>query len=162
MLEVLLSIFVLSVGILAALTLITTSLRTSINARNQIIASQLAQEGAELVINARDSNKVKSLDQFDSICSSPGNCTGIADYSSGLNFSSSVYGLNYIGGFYTHTAGGTATAFKRKVSVSISAPPRTAVVTSFVWWGGETSTPATCNTANKCVSVQTALTENNN
>jgi type II secretory pathway pseudopilin PulG len=54
LLEVMLSIFLLTVGMITLLTLVAKSIKVSIESRNKIIATMLAQEGHELIINARD------------------------------------------------------------------------------------------------------------
>lgn len=57
--EVLISSFLLMVGIVAATALIVSNMREAFDARDTIIASQLAQEGIELVHNVRDTNTAK-------------------------------------------------------------------------------------------------------
>ncbi len=61
LMEVLISIFLLTVGLLAFLALITKSMRVSMDARNQIIAAQLSQEGLELAINIKETRKLNNL-----------------------------------------------------------------------------------------------------
>lgn len=56
MAEAVISMFILSVGLTAAVSLIAGSIRNSASSRDQIIASNLAQEGIELVRNMRDNN----------------------------------------------------------------------------------------------------------
>ena len=54
--EVVVAVFVISTGLLAIISLIINSLNYSMLSRDQVIASQLAQEGIELVRNVRDNN----------------------------------------------------------------------------------------------------------
>src|SRR3989338_5479549 len=54
--EVIISVFVIAVGLVSIIGLIAGSLRESINSRNQTIAANLVQEGVELVRNVRDNN----------------------------------------------------------------------------------------------------------
>lgn len=54
--ETLLSAFVLSVGLITIVLLITRSTAHSIELRDATIASQLSQEGLELARNVRDTN----------------------------------------------------------------------------------------------------------
>jgi len=56
--EVLIAAFILTVGVVSAVTLLTRSIVDTIDSRNLVIASQLAQEGTELVRNQRDNNTV--------------------------------------------------------------------------------------------------------
>lgn len=70
--EVLISSFLLLVGITAATALIVQDMREAFDARDTIIATQLAQEGVELVRNVRDTNIARRVycDRFDdSVCS---------------------------------------------------------------------------------------------
>jgi prepilin-type N-terminal cleavage/methylation domain-containing protein len=57
-LEVMISIFLLSVGLIALVGAVSKSLALSMEARNQVIAAQLAQEGLELAINVHDTRKL--------------------------------------------------------------------------------------------------------
>ena len=63
--EVLLSIAVLTVGILPILGALVGALNTSLDSQETVIASGLAQEGAELVVNVRDNTILGSSPAFD-------------------------------------------------------------------------------------------------
>lgn len=63
--EVLLSIAVLTVGILPILGALVGALNTSLDSQETVIASGLAQEGAELVLNVRDNAILHGYDPFD-------------------------------------------------------------------------------------------------
>lgn len=68
LLEVVISMFVLSIGFLASINLATSSIRNSFFQRDEIIASELAQEGLELVYNIRDTNIANNKsDEFQGI-----------------------------------------------------------------------------------------------
>lgn len=54
--EVMLSVFVVAIGIIASIQLMSANLQQTLDSKNQIIASELAQEGIELVRNMRDNN----------------------------------------------------------------------------------------------------------
>ncbi len=56
LMELIVVIFVLATGLLGVLSLATNNLNTQKNNQDRLIASQLAQEGLELVRNIRDSN----------------------------------------------------------------------------------------------------------
>lgn len=62
--EVLLSIAVLTVGILPILGALVSALNTSLDSQETVIASGLAQEGAELVLNVRDNGVLATGDAF--------------------------------------------------------------------------------------------------
>ena len=54
--EVLLAIFVLSIGMIATFSLFNAGIKNLQNERDLIVASLLAQEGVEVVRNIRDNN----------------------------------------------------------------------------------------------------------
>lgn len=62
--EVILAAFVLTVGIIAMLRLITSSYSNSSASQDMIIAAELAQEGVELVRNIRDNNLARRVDNW--------------------------------------------------------------------------------------------------
>ncbi|MDX1535469.1 MAG: prepilin-type N-terminal cleavage/methylation domain-containing protein [Candidatus Spechtbacterales bacterium] len=78
LLEVLISIFVLTVGVGSMLVLISDSLQTISATRNSVVAANLAQEGIEVVRGIRDSNWIDG-NAYD---------TGITDGSYCVNFDS--------------------------------------------------------------------------
>lgn len=162
--EVLFSLLILSIGIGAVMSLMTISIKTSNTAKNQVIASELAQEGIELVKNLKD-NAATSTTFTTEVAN--GENYRIDYLSTFANFKSSGIAdnkrlnLDPTSKVYLHAASGTPTKFFRKISVFIMAPiapdtKKTAVVTSFVSWNG-VNIPADCNIANKCVSVVSML-----
>lgn len=58
--ESMLAVFLVSVGVVAAIGLLASSLKYTYSARDQFIASLLAQEGVEIVRNIRDNTWVDS------------------------------------------------------------------------------------------------------
>lgn len=62
--EVVITLFVVTVGIIGVVMLISNSIVHSADSRNQIIATELAQEGLELMRNIRDNN-LKNSEAFD-------------------------------------------------------------------------------------------------
>jgi len=173
-LEVMISIFLIVVGMLAAMALLTSGLRESIDSRSQITAGLLAQEGVEVVRNIRDNNWVASPSRlsFANLYFPPNNATGkncIIDYSSSSITTCSrplseetlyLSGINY-----RITPPGNSTKFKRKIDIDYApdgnGAANTATVTSMVIWGNAfPALPVTnCNTANKCAYTQVVLTK---
>jgi len=156
LIEVLISLFVLSFGITAIAILMVNNIKNLQTSKNQIIASMLAQEGIELVRNYRDNNP--------SLFYSGGTFSGdyridmttgsLGSISSGIE----LY-LNSSNNFYTHTnTGSTATKFYRQINVSRDTGNKEMVVTSYVIWSGN-SIPTTCNISNKCVSIISVMTD---
>ena len=165
--EVLFTLMILSVGTSTAAVLMTNNIKNSINAKNQVIASELAQEGVELVKNLKDNNPIFTTDISD------GNdyrVEYISDFVSGYTaFKNSP--INFPGdvrkrvdlsgaGFFLHAVG-TPTKFYRKIAISTVGGNRRAE--SFVTWNGSgfavmaVGWPASCNVASKCVSVVSVL-----
>ena len=160
--EVMISVFVLSVGIVAIISLMTGNIKNSAGSRDNIIASELAQEGVEIVRNIRDNNFLNNpSDPFNGL--SDGNSYRV-DYNNGIS-SAASYQLNYSNsGFYTYSSG-TATKFYRRIDITnyeSSAFGRK--ITSTVIWGGNSipSSPVDstkCNMSNKCFYIEDILTD---
>ncbi len=162
--EVIISVFVIVVGLVAILGLITSSIRESYSSRNRIIASQLAQEGVELIRNVRDSNVASSASggafaYFPAVTSS---CRVDKTYTYPANIPCSAgdYLLNLdASGYYVHSAG-TATFFRRKVVIADHpAIANAKTTTAYVWWKNLPDFPSPCNSVNNCVYIEDVLTE---
>ncbi|NTW27210.1 MAG: prepilin-type N-terminal cleavage/methylation domain-containing protein [Candidatus Moranbacteria bacterium] len=164
--EVLISLLILSVGVAAVSVLMTNNIKNSITAKNQVIAAQLAQEGVELVKNLKD-NQLATV--FTTNADITANHT---DYRIDLNsdfatFSGSSGATNkqlYLNtGIFSHTinVASKPTKFFRQIAVVITIvdAKRVATVTSYVTWNG-TGVPlplSSCNVATKCVSIVAVL-----
>lgn len=166
--EVLLSVFVVSIGLVTIIAVMSGSLRYSFVNRDTVIATDLAQEGVELVRNVRDNdfasggagftafsnNKHCRIDWNDSVNS--------LDCQAGQGVASRYY-LQYAGGMYAHFGTGQE-RYTRYVYVDYSAAGgEHALVRSFVVWGGgalppSTGNPASCTLANSCVYSEAFFT----
>lgn len=176
-LEVMLAATVLVVGIVAVIALISSSIRNSANSRDQIIATDLMQEGLELVRNVRDNNQaqlkvVEAPDINDVFAYFPdinddNNDSCRIDknfvYSTGDNI---VCGSDFAlkldnSNFYNHTDG-SATKFSRRIKIKDFDSGNGRKITSIVTWDGKPdSVPidtSDCNIGNKCVWAETILT----
>ena len=117
LLEVLIAIFIMSVGIAGVMTLITQTIFLSTLSSSKLTAAYLTQEGIELVRNIRDGNLLKQrndplVDWDDDL----GVGDWEADYSSlVLNLYVSRY-FKIDGGFYNYSSG-IDTKFKRKITI---------------------------------------------
>jgi Tfp pilus assembly protein PilV len=157
--EVMVSVFLVTVGMMAVISLMTSTLNNSIDSRNQIVATLLAQEGVELMRNIRDNNwESQNPDgSFDHLGSN-NNCRIDKTYVFPANIvCGSSYGLNVDGnGFYTHSAG-AASKFQRKIIISDSGTDKNVI--SMVSWNGSVppGTTVECNTASKCAYTQIIL-----
>jgi Tfp pilus assembly protein PilV len=179
--EVIISAFVLSVGLVAVIGLIASSIRSSASTRDQIIATELAQEGIELVRNVRDNNQAKiiketagggsqSTDVFEDF--PPGNsghtnCEIDKDFMYSADQIECTNSNNYVltldsSGFYVHGAM-LNTKFSRRIEVEKFNGDKGRKVTSIVTWNNsappESNLDTECNIATKCVWVETILTD---
>lgn len=121
LLEIAVSIFIVSLGVLGVLGLINYNMQAEVVSRNELIASQLSQEGLELVRNIRDNNWLDNIDWSSGL-------TDGADYTfiigHDINPDFSIDNINdddaklFINsdGFYAHT-GTTTTNFSRLITV---------------------------------------------
>jgi len=120
LIEVLVAIFLITVGIAAALIVINqTTIFTQVTS-SRLVASYLAQEGIEIVKNIRDSNFLKihkgiiaEEHWIDGLTGCEGGCE--ADYDDSGLVSADRY-LKINGGFYNYDSG-TDTVFKRKITI---------------------------------------------
>lgn len=172
--EVLMAAFVLTVGIVAVLTLLVSSINHLIDARKNIVAAKLAEEGVELVRNMRDSNIASGCSAFDitGLCrqfpaTDRNNCR--IDYDEQGLSCDSAQDKNLCmdrSGRYYHEGSGPCrhgTDFHRIITIDYN--PNNAntdkelVVTSIVSWNG--SEPPTdindCKTSSKCAYAQATL-----
>lgn len=175
--EALLSVFVVSVGLLSVLGLMTSTLRNVFDARNEVIATALAQEGVELIANVHSNNLLASpstpFDHFP--VSMKQNCyIDIASFATPPAVGSNMNGctangaaipaafasLHLNGGRYSY-AGATATLFSRVVWIDTATSATQVTALSFVAWGSGTlpnnGDASQCTIAKRCVYARTVL-----
>ncbi|OGI15256.1 MAG: hypothetical protein A3E38_00430 [Candidatus Moranbacteria bacterium RIFCSPHIGHO2_12_FULL_54_9] len=167
--EVLISAFLLTIGLVATTVLISGSLGHSLDTRDTIIAVELAQEGVELVRNVRDNNVASGGNGFAAFFTNRKNCR--IDYNDPMTSldcqnsrPASSYALQYVGGFYGHFGTGPE-RFSRYVYIDYTDAPtgqEKALVRSFVFWGGAAVPSPTnttnCTAQNSCVFTEITLT----
>jgi prepilin-type N-terminal cleavage/methylation domain-containing protein len=164
LIEVIVTLMVLTSGISAVAVLMTGNINSSDNAKNQIVAAQLAQEGVELVRNLKDNRNAALYGITDGSHDDYRIDEAMANLDTDTFSDKRLY-LN-ANHFYKHNAAGTATKFFRSISLLVEGDntliPSTRVftVTSYVSWNGS-GIPATCNIASKCVSVVSVLPDLN-
>lgn len=168
LLEVVISMFVLSVGMLGVMQLMTATLRHSFNQRDAIIASQLAQEGIELVYNIRDTNIAAGNSAFENIESGTNKRIDATSPTPTLSGSTDFSLYKDSSHAYTHSSssGNMQTKFSRKIMVeeivsSLGLSSRK--VTSYVIWGSESfpsngnNPEESCLIMNHCAFAQVIL-----
>lgn len=170
LMEVLISVFVVSIGVVSVFPLIGQSLATSMDSRDQIIASFLAQEGVEIVQNIRDNNWANGKKEEVALRNNlPGKDGGsefndcILDYNSnsisscGRSVAQATLYRNSSGLYVS--SGSTATRFHRKIDFNYENDALEVV--SMVVWGGNDAWPSSdeCNTSSKCAYTKVVLTQ---
>lgn len=154
-LEVITAIFILTVGVGAALSLMNQTLATGSVVEQRLIASHLAQEGIEIVRNIRDTNWLQSRDPSksspwdDGLCSSPP-CEWEADYTtvtffdtadfercSDPGFNCQTYSETFLNidtdGFYSYKTADAQTKFKRKIRIEKPQADEIKVIVEIIW-----------------------------
>lgn len=155
--EVLISSFVIMMGVVVSANLLATSIGDTTDARNLVIASQLAQEGAELVRNERDNNVVSGNPSFNNFpAAGVGARECSIDYASALSCPNATTLLRYDNGFYEHGSG-EDTFFRRRIRISVDGSGQQANIESIVVWR-RTDFPSTCTFSERCVSTRSTLT----
>jgi prepilin-type N-terminal cleavage/methylation domain-containing protein len=142
MIEVMISLTIISVGLSAMLGLANYTIMASKASSGFLTASMLAQEGLELVRNVRDDNYNKGLAYNAGIYNSS-DSTFTIDYSRGINFTPNVITgavLYMHNGFYDYNSNGAVTPFHRLITISNTSgsicddPDKCLVVRSEVAW----------------------------
>ncbi len=118
LIEVITAIFVITVGVGGAVTLINQTLGSIKTTSSKLVASYLAQEGIEIVKNIRDSNFLTGDDWADGLTGSSGCTDGCeGDYTSQSLTSGSGRKLKVDSGFYGYF-GTEETPFERKITIT--------------------------------------------
>lgn len=133
LIEMLVVVFVVAVGLVGALSFFNINLNNQFEAKNELIAANLAQEGADLVRNIRDYNLLNGS-AWDANLSG---CASI-DFSSLASHQCSVSGSDVCtdaNSRYRQCADGN-TDFTRTVSVSGVNPDGSRRIICTVSWNG--------------------------
>jgi len=163
LIEGVIAAFIVTVGLVAVINLIVSGISHTTDSRDHIIASQLAQEGVELVRNIRDNNWANNNDSFAGFPSSSDQNCIIDKDNNGIICNNGVdQRLYYNNGFYVHDNTGTNTKkdtkFQRKIELTYGNNSLT--VTSIVIWGSNFPAALTnCTVSHKCVYAQSVLTK---
>lgn len=154
-LESITAIFILTVGVGAALSLINQTLATASVVEQTLIASYLAQEGIEIVRNIRDTNWLQSREPGknspwdDGLCNSPP-CYWEVDYTTVTFFNTAdfeqcsdpgsncqSYNETFLNidtdGFYSYGPADAQTKFKRKITIEKPQADEIKVKVEIIW-----------------------------
>lgn len=149
LIEAVIATFIVGIVLVTFLTVMAASYRTEFSKRDIIIASNLAQEGIEIVRNIRDNNWKTCVVGNTPPCNDGFKSPPFPAPAS-VNLCNIAYNYNYSGAtmpaagcaetvlrksgdFYTTGGGGTVTKFYRTVSISGAGESRT--ITSRIRWG---------------------------
>lgn len=170
--EVLLSVFILSVGMVTIVAVMAGSLRSSYETRDQVIATGLAVEGVELIRNVRDNDFVTTGDSFSLLTASTGRrcrmdwddpVNALDCINSGSSSTFPRYYLQYVNGHYVHN-GGSRERYARFIDVDYPVSGRHATVRSYVYWewpvgDAPPNSPTACDASSRCVYAEVYLTD---
>jgi len=117
LMEAIVAIFLLTVGIVGVLSLVTQTISSATFSKDKLIAAYLAQEGVEIVRNIRDTNWLQEWSWNNGLTA--GN-EYQADYNDQNLFGFTGHPLNLetATGYYGYDDPGNATKFTRKITIS--------------------------------------------
>lgn len=135
LLEVIIAIFIIIIGLVGALTLVSYTFSAASLSSSKLVAAQLAQEGIEAVRNIRDYRY--SLDNtWDNWHASPGSGDYLVQYNgtSLRTFSDTFLRCDAASGFcvYNYDSGNSA-PFKRKITITKISDAQIKVVSRVSW-----------------------------
>ena len=166
--------FIVTVGIVAVIQLMSASLTSLINSRNQTMATFLTQEGIEVVRNIRDNNWASGKNTFDSSTFpnvSKDNCK-IDLYSTAISScdNSSAHEIlqKNSSNIYLYDGGSPNSQFRRRIKItyydvngnsSNASNAYYATINSEVTWNGKDypSSINDCNSLHYCAFTEVTL-----
>ena len=178
LIEVLVSLTILTLGIASISMLMLSNIKNSQEAKNQIVAMGLAQEGIEIVRNMKDNNLTFSTDVKNSDTSSDFFVEPSASFANMLtpagghvnDDANKRLGLDSNSMYKHYLSGDTPTKFYRKIVISISVvdSKNVSTVTSVVSWNSSAATEfppshdlAKCTIANSCAYLISIMQDKN-
>lgn len=123
--EVMVAIYIITMGLMGVFSLVSQNIRVQQINKNNLVASQLAQEGLELVRNIRDENWITVGSEWNEDLSAS---TFAIDYrgrndkddnADDIDDAEARLYINSTTDFYTHlSSGNTATSFYRLITIN--------------------------------------------
>lgn len=158
--EVLLAVFIVGTVLVIVVAVMSRSLKTFFFDRDAVIATNLSQEGIELVRNIRDNDFVEGNDFGDGLGETPGPKNYIIERDGSLYSASNDEYLTFSDSEgYNHTLGGERTKFSRRIIIEGEGDERD--VTSMVIWDKDMDFPSDdvdCTISAHCVMTKSVLT----
>ena len=144
LIEVMAAVSVVAIGLVGILSLVSQNVRVQYTYKNTLVASQLAQEGLELVRSVRDKNWLTGEEYYQGIAIPDGTSTSTIYFdgtdiatSSVNDIDDSQANLKIDNGYYVHGTG-SSTIFNRiVVTVNDSAASSTITKARVQWLQGE-------------------------
>src|SRR3989344_5116913 len=135
LIEVIIAIVVLTIGVLGAYALVSRVINATSLSVSQLTASYLAQEGLELVRNARDTNFLRirqgeEIEWTDGLLSCSSGCE--VDYNDTMFDSYQGRFLKATGSFYAYDSG-EDTKFKREVTITQPSANALEILVDVTW-----------------------------
>jgi len=146
LLEVIFAIFVISVGVMGAYSVIQKTMSETYQSSFRLTAAYLAQEGIEIVRNIRDNNWLQGVAWNNGLGRCDGNNFYQADYSNsdlGTCGSKTKF-LAIVKGYYKYNNNGSKTPFIREIRITHSGTDEITVSVEVYWkYKGKTKGPIT-------------------
>lgn len=132
LIEIATALFIISIGLLGVLSLITQNIQAENINKNKLTASQLAQEGLELVRNQRGDNWLTNDNWDEGITSDDyiADHTGVLEPVSSISEASLQMDDN---GYYVHNNSHDDTIFRRMITIESASNASTSVSCRVEW-----------------------------
>lgn len=140
MIEATFSIFIVGTILITFMAVMASVYRTEFSKRDLIIASNLAQEGIEIVRNIRDNNWKQGKKAFETVPFTSGGNYCVDYVGTVVSDCGDKFLMNSVNSFYQYTVTGayTVTKYSRTIVINGSGDSRTITVT--VNWDGKNMT----------------------
>ncbi len=132
LLEVLIAIFIITIGIIGAVSLVNYSISSVAVGKSQIITSNLVQEGMEIVRSIRDSNWLEGVAWNSGLDDCSSGCRVQYNRDVLLSLSGNPALKVDSNGFYQYDSG-TDTFFHRKITISDISANEIKVISEVTW-----------------------------
>ena len=135
LLETIVAVGLITVGLISALALISSSLFYVSSIEDRLIAANLAGEGIEVVRNIRDSNWLQNPTDRTKLNLNLSNGDYQASYNSTSlsSYSRSTLFLDPSTGIYSHTPSTINTPYERKISITNLSSYEMQVISTVTW-----------------------------
>ena len=136
LLEVLVATFIITVGIMGSLSLVSRTIYSANISSKRLIAVYLAQEGIEIVRNIRDTNWLEQISWNDGLigCLFPTGCEADYDDQALVSYLDRKLYIDN-NGVFSYSPSATQTEFKRRITVTPNGSDILEILVSVDWQG---------------------------